>query len=145
MARFKMQGTGLLDTETNTWIPPGHPYWEDRVQPWLDAGNVPDPEHTVDELARLRIAEVRAEAQRRSAELTTTSPVRVHKLAKLLRRRISGTITPAQNKQLVDIEALDDQLDDIDGRADAAERWLEDPARTMAEIEAYRPAVDPWA
>lgn len=51
MAKYKLAGDGVKDTETGACIPnsPGNRHWK-AYQEWLAAGNTPDPEFTQKEL-----------------------------------------------------------------------------------------------
>lgn len=51
MAKYKLQGSGVMDTETGAFIPnaPGNRHWKEYQQ-WLIDGNTPDPEFTQQEI-----------------------------------------------------------------------------------------------
>lgn len=51
MAKYKLQQSGVKDTETNAVIPcdPANRHWQE-YQDWLAEGNTPDPEYTQEEL-----------------------------------------------------------------------------------------------
>ena len=51
MAKYKIAGTGVKDTETEAFIPNdvGNRHWQEYLV-WLDDGNTPDPEFTEQEI-----------------------------------------------------------------------------------------------
>lgn len=51
MAKYKITGTGVKDTETEAFIPndQGNRHWIE-YEVWLSEGNTPDPEFTAQEL-----------------------------------------------------------------------------------------------
>lgn len=63
MAKYKIQDSGVLDTEAGAFIPnaPGNRHWQE-YQEWIAQGNIPDPLETLLEAQTRRIVEVKAAA-----------------------------------------------------------------------------------
>ena len=147
--RYRKAKDGVFDTETNCFIPVGHPFYAERVIPWLDAGNTLDDGDTRESLAARRTRQVNNITEKKKsaihADTLSGGKKSISKAVKLLRKQIAGTINSSELAKLDDIEAMDTQLDDIDSKRAVAVAWLNDPARTLVELEAYDPKTSPWA
>jgi len=49
MEKYRLTSDGIYDNETLTYIPQGHRKYKLFLD-WVDAGNIPDPEFTQEEL-----------------------------------------------------------------------------------------------
>ena len=73
----------------------------------------------------------------------TTSAKKEAKLTKSLRKETKGTETPEDIATLNDNDTLDTWYDDLEVAAESqGEAWIEDPARTKEELDAFDPATD---
>lgn len=65
MAKYKISGDGVFDTEENMYIPndEGNRHWI-MYQTWVDDGNTPDPEYTAQEITDNAWADLRLERDR---------------------------------------------------------------------------------
>ncbi|MBL4901116.1 MAG: hypothetical protein JKY62_00500 [Desulfocapsa sp.] len=119
---------------------------------YLAHGGQVDPWRTVEEILEAALAEkrqeLRDEKNRRVAAVIGSSDSRkkdkiLARTIKLLRRETKNKATPQEVAELDSMEALDDLLDDLDNDLDTAEAWLEDPARTLEQIQGYDVVTEP--
>ncbi len=135
---YKLSKTGVIRTSDNVFIPKteGNRDWIEYCE-WVAQGNTADPEHTLEEIKKIRKNEVKEEAVRR---INKDAPD-----FKLLRHKeqgemsISTTLTDADYKNLLKLRQS------IRDASNKIEREIE----AMTEIEAVeglniaRPEV--WA
>jgi hypothetical protein len=146
-------GTAVLKYPGTTIVEGGYG-WQDYVD-YVAAGGQTDPWKTPEELLTMerndKLAELGVEHDRLvDIAVGTSSPRKkdktIARTIKLLRRETKETITPAELAELNAMEAMDDHLDLLVDEYDAVEQWLEDPARSIEEIQGYDVAVDPgWS
>ncbi|MDH4320858.1 MAG: hypothetical protein OEV73_05090 [Desulfobulbaceae bacterium] len=135
----------IVNTETGAHIP-ANPYnadWQ-RYQAWLAEGNTPGPAYSLDELmAKVSLA-IEDEANTRVDAATSSDPRAKRKaLAKsirLLRKELKGTASPSDLAYLNAQEAVVEYIEALEATAAVNIAWVQNPARTEAELEAFDPA-----
>ncbi len=97
MAKYKLQQSGVLDTETNAFIPndPANRHWQE-YQVWLAVPNVPDPEFTLQELKDKKKVEINGWREDALAALTVDHGGNTYDADKLARENLTSTLTAIQ-------------------------------------------------
>lgn len=156
MADYKNTENGVFRYADSAYIPsePENKDYQEYLE-YVAGGGATDPWKTTEELFDLALAdklqELRAERNSQvDAAVGTSDPRRkdriISRSVKLVRRELKGTATSEEEAELNTMEALDNHLDDLDSEHDAAEQWLNDPARTIEQLQAYNVATDPgWS
>ena len=125
--------------------------WRD-FQKYLEEGGSVDPWKTEEELYEMSLRDKLTELKNYldSLSVSIIPPSRsknqakmIARMVKLLRKEVQGRASQNEVEELNRGELLDDYLDGITDCYDDAERWLEDSARSLAEIENYDVTVDP--
>lgn len=158
MNQYKYAGPtesdGVFDQLNNVAIAFNGKGWAE-FQEYISQDGLVDPWKTDEEILEAALAEklleLRSEKNNRVDSAVGSSDPRkkdkvISRSVKLLRREMKGITTAEEEAELNALEVLDDYLDALDNDLGIAEAWLEDPARTLEQIQGYDVVTDPgWS
>ena len=149
MALYKLKEVGVWKRDPGVGFndTPDNPYWAE-YQIWLDDGNTPDPIIEVDDVLHPKLGELKTEYNSRCDSATGLTNGRTNnkeqsKHNRILRKESKGNASANDIEYLDNKDILDEYLDELDTAHDEAESYLEDPIRTIQEIQDYDVVTDP--
>ena len=147
---------GVIRLSDGASIPPDtrNSDWREYLE-YVDTGGKTDPWKTDEELKEMaineKLMELKIEYDRRIDIANGSSDVREvnkerMKQFKLLRKEFKGSASVDDVNDLDQYDVINDHLDTLEREHDTAEKYIEDPVRTIEEIETYDVVNDPaWS